>query len=208
KLWPDLLPRLEDPVAYVQLAAAKCTEQAIGYSDGFLSSRVEESWPVITRVWRKAGGASREAKPARRAQAQAHAVVGANNMGRDGKGRLLQALQDMLLTIAETMPLDGEMEDQVIEMMGPYMSERGGRGERVREVLEEVNADAVWLWEMTRRAADKEEAGGKLEELIGEKIVLEGWDFVDPNKLLIKLWDSLNEVKIRGAKLSIGIKAE
>lgn len=184
KLWPDLLPRLSDPVAYVQLAAAKCTEQAIKYSDGFLGSRVEESWSVITEVWRKAGGSSgtngaSKTKPPVRAQA----VMRANNTGRDGKGRLLQALQDMLLTIAETMALEGEMEDQVIEMMGPYVSERGGRGKRVREVLEKVNADAVWLWEMTRRAANEaieEEGDGKLEGLIGEKPVVKGWDLVGP----------------------------
>lgn len=183
KLWPDLLPRLSDPVAYVQLAAAKCTEQAIGYSDGFLGSRVEESWSVIMEVWRKAGGASAahgwsQAKLPARAQA----VTRTNNIGRDGKGRLLQALQDMLLTIAETMTLEGEMEDQVIEMMAPCMSERGERGRRVREVLEMVNADAVWLWEMTRRANEAVEGGedGKLEGLIDERPVVEGWDLVDP----------------------------
>lgn len=83
------------------------------------------------------------------------------------KLRAWDAVVRLILVIAREVGLTPEMEDGVFEMLGGWAGERGD----VRDVLEEVNADALWLVEV--------KAGrGKGEGLVRPEGV-EGWEFRD-----------------------------
>ena len=81
------------------------------------------------------------------------------------KWRAWDAMVRLLLVIAREVGVSPEMEDGVFEMLGEWVGER----EDVREVLEEVNADALWLVELEE---------GRVEGLVRPEGV-EGVEFRD-----------------------------
>lgn len=72
--------------------------------------------------------------------------------------------------MVEYVGVTREMEDDVFELLGGLALERGRV--RVRECLEGVNPDSLWLLEERRRG--KRQGGGKWK-----KPVIQGWDFRD-----------------------------
>ena len=81
------------------------------------------------------------------------------------KWRAWDAVVRLLLVLVREVGVSPEMEDGVFEMLGGWAGERGD----VRGVLEEVNADALWLVEVK---------DGRVGGLVRPEGV-EGWEFRD-----------------------------
>lgn len=81
------------------------------------------------------------------------------------KWRAWDAVVRLILVLVREVGVNFEMEDGVFEMLGEWAGERRD----VRDVLEEVNADALWLVELRE---------GRIEGLVRPQGV-EGVEFRD-----------------------------
>lgn len=93
--------------------------------------RVEDEWVGLGKVYKWVEGEMREEQ---RVQGK---------KGRGMRWRVWDAVVSLILTIIKDVGIGAEMEDAVFEMLGPLAGERGD----IREVLEELNADALWVVE-------------------------------------------------------------
>lgn len=95
-------------------------------------------------------------------------VQGKRNQARGMRWRVWDAIVGLLVSVVRDVGVDGEMEDGVFEMLGVLVGERAD----VREVLEGLNADALWLIE------EKERVRGGREVLMRPEAV-DGIEFRD-----------------------------
>ena len=97
-----------------------------------------------------------------------------HSKGRVGKGprgmqwKVWDSVIQLLLVAVKDVGVNEDMEDGVFEMLGDLVGER----EDVRRVLEDLNADALWLVEEKAR---RKNGGAKLVKPEG----IEGWEFKD-----------------------------
>ncbi len=139
-LFPAIITRLDDPEAYTALAAANTLRVLCECAGDFLAQRVEEEWGRIVKLYARVEKEMREEKR----------VMG---KVRGMKWRVWDAVVGLVLGVVREVGVSAEMEDGVFEMLGELAGER----EDVREVLEGLNPDALWLVEERARI----EAGGK-----------------------------------------------
>ena len=137
-LWHPISARLTgDSEPYVILAAAKALGALCEAAGDFLRTRAEDEWEGIRRVY--------EAADCDRAEEQR--VQGPR--GRGMRWRVWDAVVGLLMRIVTDVGVSADMEDDIFEMFGPWVGERGD----VRSVLEGLNADALWLVEERARRA-------------------------------------------------------
>lgn len=155
-LWPVLITRLYDPEPYVCIAACQALISLCRTAGDFMASRFDNEWEKIVTLFRKA---EREMLVERKA------------MGRGGvKQRLWEAVTALVGAVIEWVGLSGEMEDGVWDALGESLARGNGDGLReLRGVLEDLNADALWLIEERARLR----AGGE----VLERPVFEGVQF-------------------------------
>lgn len=138
-LWPLVARRLLDPEPYVVTAAAEAVGAICVCAGDFVATRVEGEWGA----WR--GLVSRVQE---RMVAERRGKGSAGGRGvYSGSYRVWDALVTMLVVVLGHVRVSDEMVDDVLEMLGAECLE--ARAD-VREVLEGLNPDAVWL-EMERR---------------------------------------------------------
>ncbi|KAJ5054425.1 uncharacterized protein L3040_000699 [Drepanopeziza brunnea f. sp. 'multigermtubi'] len=130
-VWPVLITRLYDPETYVQTAACDTVAELCRCAGSFLSSRIRHEWRALTTLARNSKAASANEK------ANAKAGRGAHSQA----SRVWEAVVRLLSAVVECVGVDDEMFDEVLDVLGTLAWERHG----VREALEAVNADAVWL---------------------------------------------------------------
>ncbi|KAL8649116.1 MAG: hypothetical protein Q9226_005711 [Calogaya cf. arnoldii] len=99
-------------------------------------------------------------------------TLGRSRASRSMKFKTWDQMVALIVSMVVYVGITREMEDGVFEMLGgePLLREREG----VREALEGVIPDAVWLLEEERRSRKKE---GWDEEWEKRKPVVEGWEF-------------------------------
>lgn len=163
----------------VTTAAAHALLALCESAGDFLFSRVEEDWIHLQTLYEKLEkGMKEEMRVLGKGKGRHDKGEGRNEKGdrqwkaitmRQGpkglKWRAWDAMVRLLLVIAREVGVSPEMEDGVFEMLGEWVGER----EDVREVLEEVNADALWLVELEE---------GRVEGLVRPEGV-EGVEFRD-----------------------------
>lgn len=130
-LWPAITARLYDTEPYITLAAAHALATLCQCAGDFLVGRVEDEWVGLGKVYKWVEGEMREEQ---RVQGK---------KGRGMRWRVWDAVVSLILTIIKDVGIGAEMEDAVFEMLGPLAGERGD----ITEVLEELNADALWVVE-------------------------------------------------------------
>lgn len=155
-LWPVLVARLYDPEPYICIAACQALVSLCRTAGDFMSSRFDNEWGKILSLAKKA---EREMLVERKA------------MGRGGaKQRVWEAVLGLVGAVIEWVGISGEMEDGVWELMGEGVDRGNGEGVRLlRGVLEDLNADALWLLEEKARLR----RGGE----VLERPVFEGVEF-------------------------------
>lgn len=152
-LWPVLVARLYDPEPYICIAACQALVNLCRTAGDFMSSRFDNEWGKILSLAKKA---------------EREMLVERKTMGRGGaKQRVWEAVMGLIGAVIEWVGISGEMEDGVWELVG---GEGNGEGVRLlRGVLEDLNADALWLVEEKARLRK----GGK----VLERPVFEGVEF-------------------------------
>ena len=176
-LWPVLLPRLEDPEAYVVSGALDVVAIMCLHAGDFMTSRIEGIWEDITKIHHRAARAIRRppqssgdstsmtisqsiprrtdivlSEPARVTQAanQEYYV--------DAPTRLVwESLVRFLTTIVENVSVREEIFDDVLSMLEPILEERTA----IKKSLETRNPDAVWLKLFAKSQQQMHEPGVK-----------------------------------------------
>ena len=158
-IWPVVVSRLYDPEPFVVVSAAAAVGEICKGGGDFLGTRIQSEWGALVKMAR---GANRKME--------------AEMKGSGGRGiysqasRVWEAVVSLLTCVVGYVRIGDEMFDDVLELLGYLVVERRD----LREVLEMVNADAVWLalWRM-----------GKTENS-RETPVLEGHQFVSIEPLV------------------------
>lgn len=160
-LWPVLLPRLEDPEAYVVSGALDVVAIMCLHARDFMTSRIEGIWEDIIKIHHRAVRAVRRPPQSsgdstsmtisrstpRRADivlSEPAPVTQAANQEYyvDAPTRLVwESLVRFLTTIVENVSVREEIFDDVLSMLEPILDERTA----IKKSLEIRNPDAVWL---------------------------------------------------------------
>ncbi|KAF1917444.1 HEAT repeat protein-like protein [Ampelomyces quisqualis] len=177
-LWPVLLPRLEDPEAYVVSNALDILALMCEHAGDFMRSRIEDAWDIFVKVHgrtkqRSDGRAGTQQTLLPKPLNLSGVVTGMQKLAVhastcpapafrpelyvDAPTRMIwNSLVALLCAIAGHVTLKNERFDHVLEILEPVMER-----EDVRSALEKCNADAVWLrMYLTGRNGLKENAAG------------------------------------------------
>ncbi|MCJ1392653.1 hypothetical protein MMC18_005523 [Xylographa bjoerkii] len=155
-IWPPVVARLYDPEPYICVAATETLATLFRTAGDFVASRVDAEWPAIRTLCQ-----------------QTHAQTVAAKKGKGGRGpftaaqQLWEALVRMLLEMVSHVRVEAGVEDDLMQMLGPLVRSRPD----VRQALEVLNPDAVWLLLLRERVRD----GGALGL---EPPEVEGFTFV------------------------------
>ncbi|MCJ1478196.1 hypothetical protein MMC13_006872 [Lambiella insularis] len=135
-IWPAVVGRLYDPEAYICIAASETLAKISQAAGDFVSSRVEVEWSGMRDLYKRA-----------------HSQIKSPNEERGSFGnfgsayQVWEALLRMFVTLVMNVRMEAEMEDEVMELLGPLVSSRRD----VRDALESLNADTVWLQQSLKR---------------------------------------------------------
>ena len=146
-LWPVLAQRLHDPEPYVRIAAASALSTVFRTAGDFVAARVDAAWPAVRALCQRTYAGTRAAK----------------TRGQGGRGafaapaQMWDALVGMLVVLVGHVSVQPGVEDDVMVLLGPLVR---GRAD-VREALERLNPDAVWL--LLLREDVREGRAGRLE---------------------------------------------
>ncbi|MCJ1358763.1 MAG: hypothetical protein MMC33_008763 [Icmadophila ericetorum] len=130
-IWPVVIKRLYDSESYVSVAAAGTIGNIIRYAGDFMSSRIVDEWHNIQALY-----------------GQMHAKKLSEQQGRHkttahftSAYQIWDALVGLCCRIVEHLRVNADMEDDLLNMLGPYANSRLD----VRTGLDKLNPDALWL---------------------------------------------------------------
>ena len=144
QLYSPITTRLYDPEAYTTLAAANALATLCECSGDFLSTRMESEWDKVLELYKRVERDMRE-------ETRIHSRGKGNGKGPRGmKWRVRDAVVQLLLAVVTNVGVNENMEDGVFEALGGLAGER----QDVRSVLEDLNADALWLLEEKAKGSE------------------------------------------------------
>jgi hypothetical protein len=158
-LWPVLLPRLQDPEAFVVSNAVDIVALMCEHARDFMRTRVEDAWDVIRKVYKRTkqhddrsrSGDSKftslkitgiETGMTRLSmESQPSSNFSRPELYVDAPTRMIwNSLVGLLCAIARNVTIRDERFEETLDMLDPVLARSD-----VREALEYSNADAVWL---------------------------------------------------------------
>lgn len=150
-LWPVLLPRLQDPEAYVASNALDILALMCEYAGDFMRTRIEDAWEIFGKIWKRTK--QREDRRGNSKSLLTGLETGINNMSVSSNSTyrpelyvdaptkmIWNSLVGLLCAIAGHVTIRDERFDEMLEILEPVLER-----EDVRRALEMCNADAVWL---------------------------------------------------------------
>ncbi|KAM0795654.1 armadillo-type protein [Usnea florida] len=147
QLYSPITTRLYDPEAYTTLAAANALATLCECAGDFLLTRMESEWDKLLELYKRVERDMRE-------ETRIHSRGKGNGKGLRGtKWRVWDAVVQLLLAVVTNVGVNENMEDGVFEALGGLAGER----QDVRSVLEDLNADALWLLEEKARGSEGEQ---------------------------------------------------
>lgn len=156
-LFPLLFTRLHDPNPAISAAAAGTLSEACAVGGDFLSSRFDDAWPDLCNLY---------AKREREFHTIEEKLLGCNRAGGPRK-RSWDSLRGLIIAVVQHVGVRMQMEDSIFDMLGAHLNVAG-----VRQVLESLNPDFLWLVEEKARM----KAGG---EKLEKPLVPDGWELWD-----------------------------
>ena len=129
-IWPAVIKRLYDEEAIVCLAATKALVSIFQSAGDFVATRLEDEWQELAHLYRRI-----------------YSRTKLDQAGRGSRGKfssshkLWDGMVTMVLGMITFVRINHSMEDDVFDMLGPLITTRRD----VREALELVNPDHVWL---------------------------------------------------------------
>lgn len=178
-LWPILLPRLQDPEAYIVSNTLEVIGVMCEYAGSFMRSRIEAAFEVLKKVHRRTQDRSSNTRapsmsnnrgkflhasasattdistPLSSLTISSPTTTSAGPLDRpelytSAPARMIwDSLVTCLCTIAAHVPLRDELFEEILDALEPVLTQPG-----VRRALEKANADAVWLrvWKKERQS--------------------------------------------------------
>ncbi|KKA26862.1 hypothetical protein TD95_002444 [Thielaviopsis punctulata] len=153
-VWPVIIQRLYDAEAYIAIAACETLGALCAAAGDFMSSRFKDEWASRMYAWvGKVKG--RVGRAQGRGGAGDVLVPGATGVKLEGvvlqseerglgqfaqSAKMWEAVVRMLVMMLRHVRVADEMYDQVLELLVDRLGD-----EDVREALETINPDAVWL---------------------------------------------------------------
>lgn len=192
-LWPVLLPRLEDPEAYIVSNTLDTVSLLCAHAGNFMRTRIEGAWKLFKAI---------HARTSKRKDSRTHMSrtksatltelsniidpgsqlstktdIGSSRLEVyvDSPTRMIwDALVRFLCSISEHMEMKDRYLDDILDMLEPVLARP-----EVKSALDSRNADAVWLrlYKLSKRTAEEKgieyevpaELGGPMKELPREK---------------------------------------
>ncbi|KAK6348228.1 hypothetical protein TWF718_006038 [Orbilia javanica] len=179
QLWPVIIDRLADSEPAVTVMTVNTIRRLCIDCGEFLSSRVEEVWPTLADVARKAKeGVDNERSKRGPPGKQVLRKSGVTNIaGYAVHNQIWGALVQLFEAVMGYIKPSDRIFEDVVGMVGRDLSEGVEGYEKLKEALEEVDGDTVWL-EMVRWNAGAREMWGDVPEKVevevgGSKKVVE-----------------------------------
>jgi hypothetical protein len=195
-LWPVLLPRLQDPEAYVVSNALEIMALMCTHAGDFMRSRIEGAWDVLKGVQKLTKHRSEHRStnhsrgfnriPTSLPTGMKAIETGLNTISLttsssanqyrpelyvDAPSRMIwNSLVKLFCAVAQYVAIRDEHFDDMLRMLDPVLEK-----EEVKRAMETCNADAVWL--RLYKKGDAAQAGnvGKTKMLVGRA----HWRFVE-----------------------------
>lgn len=184
-LWPVLLPRLQDPEAYVVSNTLDIVALMCEHAGDFMRGRIEGAWDVFERVYRRTkqrDGASPSLSLGLKGIESGMQSLTVTSSGPstyrpelyvDAPARMIwNSLVGLFCTIAEYVTVGDERVDEMLRILDPVL----GR-EDVRSAMEKCNADAVWLT-LYKKGKARNEAAGSCASRLTAPLGRPEWKFV------------------------------
>ena len=159
-LWPVLVPRLQDPEAYIVSNALDIVALMCEHAGDFMRTRIEDAWDIIRKVHRRTKHQSDSRKQSNSigpGSLKISAIeTGMNSLSIDKKSltdlyrpelyvdaptrMIWNSLVSLLCTIARFVTVKDERFDEMLDILDPVLERQD-----VREALDACVPDAVWL---------------------------------------------------------------
>ncbi|EFQ85332.1 hypothetical protein PTT_19756 [Pyrenophora teres f. teres 0-1] len=160
-LWPVLLPRLQDPEAYVVSNSLEILALMCEHAGDFMRTRIEDSWHLVKRVYQRTKQHENRKKASTKTKFSSTLKINVIETGMQGlsmhpqkitsverpelyvdaPSRMIwSSLVGLLCSIAKNVTVREERFEDMMNMLDPVLARSD-----VREALECANADAVWL---------------------------------------------------------------
>lgn len=159
-LWPVLLPRVQDPEAYVVCNALHIIALMCKHARGFMRTRIENAWDLFKDVHGRTRHQAQDRSKGNNLKAISLSVsnveTGMANLSMahhstletfqpemyvDAPTRMIwRSLVEVLCAISEYVALSEDRFDELLDILDPVMGT-----DHVRQALEHGNPDAVWL---------------------------------------------------------------
>ncbi|KAH7340035.1 armadillo-type protein [Pyrenochaeta sp. MPI-SDFR-AT-0127] len=161
-LWPVLLPRLQDPEAYVVCSALDVVALICKYAQNFMRTRIEDAWDLIKGVHRRTRYQVQDRNTGAndlismsldisdvgigmaKLSMDTHSSVDTIQPEKyiDAPTRMIwKSLVRVLCAISEHVTLREDRFDELMYILDPIIE-----SEEVQQALEHGNSDALWLW--------------------------------------------------------------
>ena len=197
-LWPVLLPRLQDPEAYVVSNALDILGLMCEHAGDFMRTRIEDSWHLIKKVYKRTKQHDERSKVSTKKRFTSSLKITRIESGMKGLSMYPQTTMDhekpelyidaptrmiwnslvgLLCSVAKYVTLREERFEDTMDMLDPVLARSD-----VREALECANADAVWLrlHKKSQRQSSDEVELKKAQILIGRLPVGKAyWQFIE-----------------------------
>lgn len=181
-LWPVLLPRLEDPEAYVVSNALDIVALMCEHAGDFMRGRIEAAWDLFGKLHRRTKERNR-ASPSLslgfkgiESGMQSLSVTSQSyrpELYVDAPSRMIwNSLVGLLCAIAGHVTIRDERVGEMLRILDPVLER-----EDVKRALEKCNADAVWLT-LYRKGIERNEAAGSCAPKLKTPSGRPEWNFV------------------------------
>jgi hypothetical protein len=192
-LWPVLLPRLEDPEAYIVANALEIVTLMCTHAENFMKSRIEAAWEIIKAIHKRTiKRKDTERTKTRTNNKKTTRLIDLSNITNANKSSIStistsspstdtslsrpelyvdaptrmiwDALVRLLCAIAQHVHIQESLYDDVLDMLDPVLST-----ENVKKALERRNADAVWLrlYKKSKKAAEEKGVQWEVPQELG-----------------------------------------
>ncbi|KAI1507762.1 hypothetical protein L13192_06740 [Pyrenophora tritici-repentis] len=185
-LWPVLLPRLQDPEAYVVSNALDILALMCEHAGDFMRTRIEDSWHLVKKVYQCTKQHENRNKASTKTKFSSTLKINAIETGMqrlsmrpqqtmsierpelyvNAPSRMIwSSLVGLLCSIAKYVTIREERFEDTMNMLDPVLARSD-----VREALECANADAVWLrlYKKSQRGGSDETGMKKSQMVMGK----------------------------------------
>lgn len=141
-LWPEITSRIFDSESHVVAASLQIVDTMCEYAGDFMRSRISALWPELVIMYRQIAREINRQQIRNQSRSTEMALRQTDVGYVDVSNKAVwQALIDLLTTVVQHVGIDADLFEEALSMLQPIQALDG----HVQAVLEEYNADSLWL---------------------------------------------------------------